>query len=250
MKRKLLSLLLVLCLCLGLCICAQAAGETLVYDEAGLLSPTEESELCEKLEKISSSYNAQVLIVTVSSVPDGDLDGYVEYLYDSEDFGYGENRDGVLLLLSMDPREYRILSDGFAADAITMEDIGSIAASIVSDLSCSNYADAFDTFAEECDYYLNGYLNGFSFKTGTRLLISLVVGLVIGLIVVLVLKRQLKSVRQQDQANAYVKSGSMQLTHSSDLYLYRHVSRTRRETSRSSSRSGGGGSRNVGGGRF
>ena len=75
------------------------------------------------------------------------------------------------------------------------------------------------------------------------------VGLVLALIVTSVLKGQLKSVRKQDQANSYVRSGSMQVTLSRDIYLYRHVSRTKRESSNSSgSRSGG--SRSVGGGSF
>jgi uncharacterized protein len=149
----------------------------------------------------------------------------------------------------MDPREYRILSNGYAGDAIDPGVIDTIGDAIVSDLSDGDYADAFEIFAEKCGYYLNGYLNGFPFKTGRNLVISLVVGLVLALIVTAILKGQLKSVRKQHAANVYVRSGSMQVTLSRDIYLYRHVSRTKRESSNSSgSRSGG--SRSVGGGSF
>jgi uncharacterized membrane protein YgcG len=77
------------------------------------------------------------------------------------------------------------------------------------------------------------------------------IGFVVGLIVVLILRGQLKSVRRQNLAGNYVRQNSMRLTHSSDLYLYSHVTRTRKETNRNSSGgSRGGGSRSIGGGRF
>ena len=149
----------------------------------------------------------------------------------------------------MDVREYRILSNGFAGDAIGMSEIDAISEAIVSDLSGGDYAGAFETFARRCDDYLEGYRNGFPFAFGTNLLIALAIGLAAGLVTVLVMKSQLKSVRRQDQANVYVRPGSMQLTVSHDLFLYRDVSRRKRETS-SSSGSRSGGSRNIGGGSF
>ena len=71
--------------------------------------------------------------------------------------------------------------------------------------------------------------------------VLLVIGIVAGLIVAFILKGQLKSVRKQDKANVYVKPGSMQLTLQNDLFLYREVSKTKKESS-NSSRSGSGSS--------
>lgn len=249
MMKKLTSLLLLLVLLLSVCVCASAA-ETLVYDNADLLDQGEEQYLQSRLEQISSEYGAQILVASVPSVDDGDVDGYINQFYDSMQFGYGQNRDGVLLLVCMDPREYRILSNGFAADAITLGDIDAIGEAIVSDLSDGDYADAFDEFAAQCVYYLDGHINGFPFNFKKTLLVALVVGLVVGLIVVFTLKGQLKSVRRQNQADVYVKPGSMQLTLHRDLFLYRHVTRRKKQTSSSSGSRSGGGSRNVGGGSF
>ena len=64
------------------------------------------------------AYNAQIIVATIESMGNSDIDSFVEYAYDSMGFGYGEDHDGVLLLVCMDPREYRILSNGFAASAI------------------------------------------------------------------------------------------------------------------------------------
>ena len=248
--KRFLILLLTLALCLSLAISVSAtAAAGIVMDDADLLSQAEEQALTQKLTEVGTAYNAQIIVATVASADGQDPDYMVNDLYDSMGFGYGELRDGVLLLVCMDPREYRILSNGYAGYAIDPGTIDTIGDAIVSDLSDGDYADAFEIFADKCGYYLNGYLNGFPFQTGRNLVISLVVGLVLALIVTSILKGQLKSVRKQNQANSYVRDGSMQVTLSRDTYLYSHVSRTKKQSSNSSgSRSGG--SRSVGGGSF
>ena len=232
---------------------ASYEAEYLLYDEADLLAADEEEYLTERLLDVSHTHNAQIVIVTIPSMEGGDVDEYLEYLYDGMGFGYGDQHDGVLLLVCMDPREYRILSNGFAGVAIDTYDIDSIGDAFVSDLSDGNYADAFDEFIDQCDSYLDGYLNGYPFDFGMSLMVSLLIGAVVGLIVALVLKGQLKSVRKQNQANSYVKSDSMRLTLQNDVFLYRNVTKTRKETNNNSSRGGGGGggsARSTGGGSF
>lgn len=248
MKRKLICVCLAVLLCMSLAV-SVCAVEFLVCDSADLLTDREEAKLTEKLKTISQENGAQIVIETQSSMPDTDLDNYVEHIYDITSLGYGADRSGVLLVICMDIREYRILSNGYAAEAIGPSEIDAIGDAIVSDLSDGNYYAAFSKFADQCDYYLQGYRNGYPFEFGTSLLIALVVGLVAGLIVALVLKSQLRSVHRQNQANVYVKNGSLKLTAHHDIFLYRNVTRRKRESSSSGSRSSGR-SRSVGGGRF
>lgn len=225
-----------------------AEDNLLVWDEAELLNETEVAQLNSKLESISKKYKAEIRVVTLSSMDGGDIDEFLEYLYDESGFGYGENHDGVLLVVCMDPREYRILSNGFAGEAITSGDIDAIGEAFKSDLSDGNYADAFDTFADKCEYYLDGHINGFPFNTGKNLLICVGIGLVVALIVTGIWKGQLKSVRKQSAANAYVKAGTMQITQSGDFFMYRNVTKTQKQSSSSSGSSGS--SRSTGGGSF
>ena len=247
MKRTILSLFLALILSAGLVLSA-AAAEQLVYDDADLLTAAEEAALERQLRDISQAYEAQVVVCTVSDA-EGDVDSYVDFVYDSMGFGYGPNRDGVLLLVCMSQRQYRILSNGYAGVAITADDIAIIGDAMVSDLSAGNYAEAFRTFGEECAWYLDGYLNGYPFPAGFCLLVSVGIGVVVALIALLVMRSQLKSVRRQNRAGNYVRSGSMNLRVRQDLYLYRTVTRRKRETSNSSSRPSGS-SRSRGGGSF
>jgi len=245
-KRKLITILLAVLFCLSLAVSASAASGADIYDEADLLSSAEETQLAQMLSNIGEQFNAQIVIMTVPT-SDGSMDAFVEDVYDSMNIGFGVNRDGVLLLVCMDSREYRILSNGFAGEAIGHDQIDAISDAILSDLSDGNYIDAFITFSDNCAYYLDGYLNGFPFPAGKNLMISLIVGIVVGITVAIILKKQLKSVRQQKQANVYIKPGSMQITVRRDLFLYREVSRTQKQSSNSS---GSGSSRNVGGGKF
>ena len=99
--------------CLSFAVSAFAASSADIYDEADLLSTQEETQLAEKLSEIGEEFDAQIVIMTVSST-NGNIDAYIEEMFDGMNMGYGEKRDGVLLLVCMDDREYRILSNGYA----------------------------------------------------------------------------------------------------------------------------------------
>ena len=221
-----------------------------MYDGADLLTAAEERSLIERLDSVSEAYKVDIIIVTVKTVGNYTSDQYIEMIYDENNFGYGENRDGVLLLITMREREYRILSNGFGATAISLDDIDFIGDYISYELSEGYYADAFHLFIDECEYEINGEINGFPFEFGINLCISLVIGLIVALIVTGIMRSKLKSVGMQLAATEYVKKGSMHLTMSNDLFLYRTISRRKKETDSSRSSRSSGGSRNVGGGKF
>lgn len=249
MKRRVISLLLLVCmLSLSLAVPAFATSASkaiALIDEANLLSQDEERQLSTRLGQIGEEYHVQIVIITMDTMEGDDIDQYIELLYDSIGLGYGENKDGILLLVSMNPRKVAMLTNGAAHDAIATREEDKILDAIVDDLSDGNYADAFNTFADKCEYYLEGHANGFPFNFGKSLLIAVVIGLLAGLITAFCLKAQLKSVRRQHQADAYVKPGSMQLTVRRDMFLYRNITRTRKQNNSSSGSSRSGSSRSV-----
>ena len=209
--KKLFSLLLVLVLVLSMAVSVSAATDAFVYDEAGLLTEGEREDLANLLAQLIDTYNAQIVVVTIPSAEGNDPDAIVEYFYDNMGIGYGEGLDGVLLLVCMDPREYRILSNGYCAAAINTGAIDDIGSAIVNDLSDGDYAEAFGGFADKCEYYLDGYLNGFPFDFGISIGIALLIGVLVGQIVGKVLKGQLKTVHKKNEAKSYIKAGSMNL---------------------------------------
>lgn len=256
-KKLTFVMLLLLCLAmLGLSVWGATNG-TLLSDGADLLADHQEQELLTTLNRIRADYQVDVIVVTVDSIGSYSPESYVNYLFDSQGYGYGANQDGVLLLVAMESRDYQILANGLGADAISDSDLDSLCGVVESYLRDGDYMGAFCAFAEECEYEINGAINGFPFDWGKNLLIALVVGLAIALIVVLVMLSQLKSVKPKRGAAEYTKADGMRITRSSDLFLYRTVSRIRRETDSSGSHGGGGyrggssgGGRRVGGGKF
>ena len=226
-------------------------NEQFLYDEADLLTDTEEEALVQKLEEVSHATNAQIVVVTLASMDGGNIDEFIDYLYDTMGFGYGENHDGVLLLVCMDPREYRILSNGYAGEAIGPDQIDTLCDFMETYLPNGHYTAAFHSFADQSGEFLEYYQMGSPFKVGKNLAISLIIGIIAGLIVAFVLKGQLKSVRKQDQAHRYVKLDSMTVNIQYDIFLYRTVTRTKKQKRVESTSSGSGDTaRSKGGGTF
>ena len=251
MKKIKTSILLVFLMCITLSVTAFASeGASRLYDGADLLTDAEESSLLNRLDSVSEKYQVDFVIANVETVGNLTSDQYVEAFYDDNGYGYGADRDGVLLLLAMEERDYRILSNGLGAKAISDGDIENIGNKITSSLSAGDYADAFDKFVDECEYQINGEINGFPFDFAKNLMISLAIGFVIAFIATGIMKGQLKSVSKQLAATEYTKQGSMKVTTKNDLFLYRSVDRYKKETSSSSSSGSSGSSRNVGGGKF
>ncbi len=250
MKKKLIALIFVLVFLLSLPMSVLAAGSApRLYDGASLLTTAEKNSLQTRLNSVSEQYQVEIVIATVDTVGNMSVDTYVEYFYDQNGYGFGADRDGVLLLVAMQEREYRILSNGLGAKAISPDDIDDISDAIVSDLSDGDYADAFRTFIDQCAYQIDGEINGFPFELGKNLLISLAIGLAAALIVTGIMAGQLRSVRKQSTASEYTRPGSMHVTTAYEAFLYRTVSKRERPQESSSSGSSGS-SRNVGGGKF
>ena len=246
--KKSLSLLLLLVLAVSVATTAHAGSEVLLYDEADLLTAALSEALAEQMQDFHARFDAEIAIVTVPSSNYGDVAYFADSLYDELEIGFGRSNGGVLLVGSMSPRQYHIIVGRELSDAMDADTIEDILDKMYDDMRAGDYDAAFQTFLRQCRYYTDGHLNGFPFPLVSRLLICVGIGLVIGLITVFVLKTQLKSVRREHQANAYIRTDSMHLTVQRDLFLYRQISRTRKQSS--SSGSSGGGGRSSGGRSF
>ena len=250
MKRT-ISVLLVLTLAAMLTVSVSAAEMPRLVDAADLLPMEQEADLLAQLDQLSGELQVDVAIVTMESCGGYSPDDVIEEYYDQYDFGIGTTRDGVVLLLSMAERDWRILSNGFAAQAITPGDIDFIGDQIVDELSAGEYYEAFAEYATLCEYEIKGERNGFPFEFGTSLLVSVAIGFVVAFIATGIMRSKLRSVRSRTGAREYSVPGSMQMTRSGDLFLYRTLDRRHKPQQNTSvSRGGGGGGRNIGGGKF
>lgn len=246
MKKHIFSILFALILCVTMVTPAFAASEMpRLVDNAGLLTDTEQSELLATLDEISERQQADIVVVTTNTLNGKTPMNYADDFYDDNGYGYGAEYDGVLLLVSMEDRDWWISTCGYGITAITDDGIDYISEQFLPNLSDGNYAAAFATYAELCDEFFSQAKTGqpydgdhmpkAPFNTVKCLLISMAVGLVIALIVTGSMKGKLKSVRMQAAAGSYVKANSMNITESRDIFLYNTVTRTERPKSSSSS---------------
>jgi len=248
MRKQLFGVLLAMLLCVTMAVPAFASSNMpRLVDNARLLTGSEQSELLDKLDEISERQQADIVVVTVDTLDRKTPMDYADDFYDYNGYGFGADKDGVLLLVSMEDRDWWISTTGYGITAITDAGIEYISDKFLSDLSDGDYAEAFTTYAELCDDFFTQAKTGQPYDVGHMpkapfhavkcLLISMAIGLVIALIVTGSMKAKLKSVRMQSAAASYVKSNSMNITESRDMFLYHTMER--REKPKSGSGSGG-----------
>ena len=157
MKKRLFGILFVIFLCLSLSLSVFAQDNApLLVDNADLLTDNQESELLSKLERIRKEYDMDVVVVTTD-----DLDGETPRNYADDFYDYnGYADDGILLLISMEDSDWYISTSGFGITAVTDAGRKYMADQFTDDLSKENYCDAFITYADFCDDFIERAKDG------------------------------------------------------------------------------------------
>lgn len=251
--KKIIAVLF--CLMLTLSVCFTAHADTIpserlqprLVDGADILSETEEADLLNQLDSVSESLEFDVVVATTYGLGGDYIRDVADDYYDYNGFGYGVNRDGCVLLIDMEGRDWWISTCGYGITALTDAGIEYIGEQFTEDLSDGNYYYAIETYINEVEDFVKQAENGKPYDTGNMpkekynwffgIVVSVGVGFVIALISVLIMKGKLKSVHRQPGAKDYMVAGSMNVTASRDMFLYRNV--RRREKPQNSS---GGGS--------
>ena len=215
-----------------------------VNDYADLLSDSEELELNKKLLTYKNRYGLDAVIVTTNSTNGMYISDYADDFYDYN--GYGQ--DGIILVLDMSERDWWFSTKGKGITYFTDYGIDTIIDDMLDDLKDGRYYRAFDTFADDVEYFtqkgVEGSVIDYTPSKATfgidNIAISAVIGLVGALITMGILKGQMRSVSRQYMAHNYVVSNSFMLTGASDLFVNRHVTRSRRPEPTRNSGGGGG----------
>ena len=212
-------------------------GYTYIVDEADILADSEEAQLESQLLEIRERLGFDVVIVTTPHTGSYSTTDYADKFYEDNGYGYGPNRDGVLLLVSMEDGRWATSTAGYGITALTDYGLSQIEDELVNNLNKGNFARAFETFADRCDEYVTSAKNGYIIDVGnepkkpfpwaSRGIIALLVGLAGGVAGTGSARSQLKTVYSQPRAGSYVVSDSFVLDPGSsrDLFLYRNVSR-------------------------
>lgn len=233
-----------------------------VVDNAGLLSASEIEKLSSKLDHISEDRQCDIVVLTEKSIANKSAMQYADDYFDYNGYGIGKDSSGILLLVSMENRDWHISTSGYGITAFTDAGIEYISKKFLPSLKSGNYTESFEMFADLCDNFLLQASTDKPYDRGnlpkdplSKMWISgsILIGLFVAFVVTSRMKKQLKTVNSEYKADDYVREGSLNVKNSRDMFLYSNVTRHRREksTSGSSTHIGSSGrSHGGGGGKF
>lgn len=257
--KKLTSILILFAMVLTLSLTALALPPKIV-DQADLLTDSEESALAEKAQRLTDTYDMDVVIVTVWSLGGKSSEAYADDYFDYNGYGVGPEYSGVLLLLAMEDQEWAISTCGETIYALTDYALQSIFEEIAGYLSNDDYYRAFDRYLDELEPYFEAYSGGSpvdgyvpdydgpgSYEPGTRdevvyypveepgltascvlgrIGVALLIGAIAAGIVICVMRGSMKTAKKQTGAAGYMTADSLRFLSRQDFFLYSRTSRT------------------------
>jgi len=221
-----------------------------VVDNADLLSSSEERELCDKLDEISTRQQLDVVVVTTVTTYGKSVMDYADDFFDYNGYGFGSERDGVLLMVDMGNRDWWIATTGYGIEVFTDAGIDYIGEKVQPYLSDADYYDGFECFGNLCDQFITQAKTDVPYDRGNLpkdpvspmwIPGSLLLGALPSGLVSNSMKSKLKTARSRSRATGYVDNAVSNATRQNDIFLYRNVTRSA-IVQDSSSGSGGGGS--------
>lgn len=208
----------------------------LVVDNADLLDDSEEAELLEYLESISSKHSCNVCVLTVDDYT-GYIQDFADDYFDYNGMGAEYGDSGVLLMIAMNDRSWCWSTDGIGNIAFTDYGKDEIIDGLLSDLSEGYYYDALKFYGEYADKYLQMYEEGTPYDEGARAprtssdlatgaLVCVLIGLIIAIFPILIMKAQLNTVHMNASAQGYQSHKGINMSVHSDSYRTTRVTKT------------------------
>ena len=249
-KKITLSLLLALCLVLSLGGAALASGEMAVpyvTDAAGLLTQDEVLALEAQAEQIAEDYGCAPYILVVENYRDYedtyDVREAGMNLYERWGLGYGPEKNGLLLMLSMAERDYALVTNGSVThQAFTDYGQEALREQFLDNFHNDDWAGGFRDYLDGCAWLLEQARNGTPYDVNTAPKgfnpLIIVIPLVLALVVCLVLTGQMKTAKRKTEAGDYMVQGGAEMRVVQDIFTHRTVTR---QVIQSENKGGGGG---------
>lgn len=130
------------------------AQTSYVYDEADLLTETEEAELQNLAQSMQEQWDMNFLVVTTSDAEGKSAMEYADDFYD-ECFPESSEEDGVCYLIDMDHREIYLSTCGIAIRYLTDQRIENVLNAAYEKITEGDYYGTFTAFFEKTENYLS-----------------------------------------------------------------------------------------------
>lgn len=226
-----------------------------VTDDEGYLSSDDLADLNSQAAAISEKYGCGVYAMIVKDYTLYNFESVYEaakMIYLDYSMGWGDDYDGVFLLLSMADRDYSLIAYGdFGNAAFTDYGKDQMAERFLPDFGNDDWYGGFCAYLTACDEYIasareGNYIDigasGYDTSDGSytsfswvHVAIVVLVPFIIALIVCLIFRAQMKSVRKGAEAGTYVVGG-VNFTRRDDRFT--HTTEVRRVIERDNDHGG------------
>ncbi len=282
-KKYSIAALLMVCL-MYIMLCGYTneydSNENKVYDNAGLLTEDQISELQSKCVSVAEKTKLDVVILTTNDAEGKNSTAYADDFYDENGFGYDQGGSGIMMLIDMDKRNVWLSTKGIAIEYFNDDDIDDVLDDVFRymgednrryDMVCDTFLDDVSEHVDEINskYYSdvkpwfegnytdyedyrhsNDYVkieemrqnnNGYVRRNiFSSVFVDLCVSIVVALVVVLIMSYSQKSKMTAD-GNTYMNKNDLIIHGSRDMFLRTTVTKTKIERDSGGSGHSGGG---------
>lgn len=224
-----------------------------IFDNSDLLTFDEWEKLEARAADISQRHGCGVYVAFVDDFTEygygNDVYKTTYQLYHANELGMGDDRDGIIILLSMAERDYAMFVYGtYAETAFNSYGQEKLEKAFLGNFKEDDWYGGVSNYLSTCDEYLTRADAGKPVRESPALLIAIAVvaSCLLSGAICLFLKRSMKTVHQKVEANEYVAPGGLQLSKQYDRYT--HTTEVRSKISSSDDSSSGGTSSCSGGG--
>ena len=223
-----ITLILILCTVLfPFSVSAEHPPE--LVDVPNMLSESEYIEISEKLAALRDTYGVDVAFIISDEMISDDAQTEADDIYDSYEYGVGENYDGILYFVCETTHEYAFSTCGRAIEIFNDDGLEYIDEAMLPYLKKGDYYQAGMVYADKCAELMEMAANGEPYKKKINILYVIAGIILIPLAVAFgfmtrKLAKMNTAVMQPGAAN-YMKPGSMNMNFSRDIFLYSTVSK-------------------------
>ena len=217
-----------------------------VLDETGTLTAEQITSINQKAAAFTEKRQSAVYIWVVNLVPEeyaksiDDMERYADAFYEKHALGYGNEKDGMVLVLEIGDvpgeRDYLLNTHGARAAILSTSRREYVLDEIVplfkTAFTTGNFYEVIDAFLDLLD---KQFTIALTLKLIVKLAFVIIIPLLVAWCVCAIWKRQMKTAIIARAADHYIPADGFILTGQSDEFLYITTTRTKIESSSSSS---------------
>lgn len=215
----------------------------LIFSEEIYFSESEQGEVRSRLQGLADKYQSDFIVLFREGV--GSQSGAertaIEF-FETNDYGVGSEKSGMLLLIDLRDRELYVLTHGKAKELITEKEWNKLLDAVVDNDVANQPYEAVMAYVEKIPYYFRG-----NFISGLDLLIAFGVAAAVALITMFSVKSSYKAANA-NQAYEIEDNAHADFDRFEDAFIREYTtSHTKSSSSGSSSGGSGGGGSSSGG---